>query len=161
MTLNPGDWNDIDQSQGAQLVGGALISRQGDGNGWIAYSASYVGGQFWLSKLHAWANGVNDLTELISFDDCALCAIEYVISNVTQVSPLLRHSRLAARTEAACFAAEMKQFLRATARTLDTGEADKVLPVVVEDLMERIISKDAGTVSHACPADVKQTLQVR
>jgi hypothetical protein len=26
--------------------------------------------------------------------------------------------------------------------------ADKVLPVVAEDLVERIISKDAGTVSH-------------
>ena len=75
----------------------------------------------------------------------------------------------------------MKQSLRATARTLDTGEtvrgvstiqepvhdtfrraaqhpagvlkalfmgADKVLPVVTQDLVEGIISKDAGTVSH-------------
>ena len=75
----------------------------------------------------------------------------------------------------------MKQSLRATARTLDAGEAvrgvptiqepvhdtlrrsaqhpagvlkalfmgaDKVLPVVAEDLVEGIISKDAGTVSH-------------
>ena len=84
----------------------------------------------------------------------------------------------------------MKQSLRATARTLDAGEAvrgvpaieepvhdtlrraaqrtagvlkalfmgaDKVLPVVTEDLVERIISKDAGTVSHGVyPADVKR-----
>ena len=87
----------------------------------------------------------------------------------------------------------MKQSLRATARTLDAGEAvrrvpaieepvhytlrcaaqrtagvlkalligaDKVLPVVAEDLVERIISKDAGTVSHGVyPADVKQAFQ--
>jgi hypothetical protein len=75
----------------------------------------------------------------------------------------------------------MKQSFRATARTLDAGEAvrgvptiqepvhdtfrraaqhpagvlktlvigaDKVLPVVTQNLVERIISKDAGTVSH-------------
>jgi len=88
----------------------------------------------------------------------------------------------------------MKQSLRATARTLDTGEAvlgvpaieepvhytlrhaaqrtagalkalligaDEVLPVVAEDLVERIISKDAGAVSHGVyPADVKQAFQV-
>ena len=88
---------------------------------------------------------------------------------------------MAARTESPCLAAEMKQSFRATARTLDAGEAvrgvptiqepvhdtlrraaqgtagvlkalfmdaDKVLPVVTQDLVERIISKDAGTVSH-------------
>jgi len=44
-------------------------------------------------------------------------------------------------------------FRRATQRTGGLLEslfigADKVLPVVAEDLVERIISKDAGAVSH-------------
>lgn len=38
--------------------------------------------------------------------------------------------------------------------------ADEVLPVVTQDLAERIISKDAGAVSHGVfPAGVKQALQ--
>ena len=37
--------------------------------------------------------------------------------------PLFRHSCLAARTEAACLAAEMKQPLRSTVQALDRSEA--------------------------------------
>jgi hypothetical protein len=38
--------------------------------------------------------------------------------------------------------------------------ADKILPVVAENLVERIIPVDAGTVSHGVhPADVKRAFQ--
>jgi hypothetical protein len=103
-------WGMAIEPAGPQIVG----QNMSGGNGWIAYSTNYLGGQFWLSKFHAWGNGVNDLTGTISnynvyarvtyvggvpvsvystayftgvFEDCPLCTLEYVISNVAQVWP--------------------------------------------------------------------------
>jgi len=85
-----------------------------NGNGYIDYTTNYVGGQFWLSKLHTWGDGINDLTGQINyynvqarvtyvaghavgltsnvyftgvFDLCPLCTLEYVITNAMQVWP--------------------------------------------------------------------------
>lgn len=103
-------WGMAIEPVGPQVVGSSMVG----GNGWIAYSTNYIGGQYWLSKSHAWSDGVNDLTGLITnynvyarvtyvggvpvsvystayftgvFDDCPLCTLEYVISNVAQVWP--------------------------------------------------------------------------
>ena len=103
-------WGMAIEPAGPTVVGSSMVG----GNGWIAYSTNYVGGQFWLSKFHTWGNGVNDLTGQISnynvyarvtyvggvpvsvystayftgvFTDCPLCTLEYVISNVAQVWP--------------------------------------------------------------------------
>jgi hypothetical protein len=103
-------WGMAINPAGPQIAGQNMVG----GNGWIAYSTDYVGGQFWLSKSHAWSDGVNDLTGQVFnynvysrvtyvggvpvavystayftgvFDNCALCTLEYVISNVAQVWP--------------------------------------------------------------------------
>lgn len=82
------------------------------GNGWIDYSTSYDGGQFWLSGSHLWGYGAGDYTGYLTyynvgarvtyvggqpvgvtsniflmgnFDDCSNCTIEYAISNAMLV----------------------------------------------------------------------------
>ena len=84
----------------------------GLGNGWIDYETNYLGGQFWLSKDHAWGDGINDITGAISyynvstrvsivagqpvgatsniyftgtFDDCPDHILEYAITNAMMV----------------------------------------------------------------------------
>ncbi|MDD4858131.1 MAG: hypothetical protein PHD74_08510, partial [Candidatus Krumholzibacteria bacterium] len=82
------------------------------GNGWIDYSTTYTGGQFWLSGSGAWGDGSGDFTGVVkyynvgarvsyvgwqavgvtsnifltgSFDGCQNCSIEYAISNALLV----------------------------------------------------------------------------
>jgi hypothetical protein len=103
-------WGMEINAAGPQVVGSSM----NNGSGWIAYSTDYDGGQFWLSKNHTWGDGVNDLTGTVSnynvfarvtyvnytpvsvystayftgvFDECPVCYLEYVISNVAQVWP--------------------------------------------------------------------------
>ncbi len=84
----------------------------GFGNGWIDYEINYLGGQFWLSKDHAWGDGITDPTGTITycnvgtrvtyiegnlvgatsnvtlrgvFTGCPDCVLEYVITNAMLV----------------------------------------------------------------------------
>ncbi len=98
-------WGQAIDDNGAQMTDSDVDAY---GNGWIDYVTNYVGGQFWLSKLHTWGDGVNDLTGTITyfnvgarvtlmggqivgatsnvllrgvFDECSACTLEYVITN--------------------------------------------------------------------------------
>ena len=53
----------IDES-GASETGRSIDA---SGNGWIDYETNYLGGEFWLSKDHAWSDGVHDLTGTITY----------------------------------------------------------------------------------------------
>jgi hypothetical protein len=94
---------------GAMLVNQFFLP---NGNGYKEYQTNYIGGQFWLSRFHAWSDGVNDLTGSLTyfnvqarvayvawapvgvtsniyftgvFDQCSLCTLEYVITNAMLV----------------------------------------------------------------------------
>jgi hypothetical protein len=98
-------WGMQIDATGAVLVNQFFLP---NGNGYKDYQTNYTGGQFWLSRLHAWSDGVNDLTGTITyfnvqarvsyvawapvgvtsniyftgvFDQCPLCTLEYVITN--------------------------------------------------------------------------------
>lgn len=67
-------WGMTIDENGAVEIGNTV---DGDGNGTITYSTSYLGGEYWLAKEHTWSFGYVDLTgELTSY--LVIATVTYV-----------------------------------------------------------------------------------